>query len=116
MLPFLIFGVLGAALRRQAAAAQLPQALDVPQSHDLQRFNAPGAPTYIAPVALADRVVAGQTPAQAAGGLPTSLGPIPPLSHLTVFEFVEDTPAPFGPVEAVQINPWQDRIGYGPIR
>jgi hypothetical protein len=50
-----------------------------------------------------------------ARGLPTSLGPLPPLSLLTEFDFVMDTPGN-GSIEPVQVDPMQNRIGYGPIR
>lgn len=110
MLPFLVIGAIAAAIRRQ----NLPQAIDVPQWPG-QPMNAVAAPQHIAPVALADRFVAGPSPAQLAGGLPTSLGAIPPLSLLTEFDFVMDTPGA-GSIEPVQIDPWQNRIGYGPVR
>jgi hypothetical protein len=111
MLHFLLLSAIGAAIRR---AQQQPPALDVPQWPGDQ-MNAVGAPQPIAPVALADRFVPGPSPAQMARGLPTSLGPLPPLSLLTEFDFVMDTPGN-GSIEPVQVDPMQNRIGYGPIR
>ncbi len=110
MLPLIIGGIIAAMIRRN----QYGQPIQIPQYRGGGvEQNAVAAPQPIIPLAMGDEVYPGSPPP--GPGQPVGLGGIPELSGLTEFEPVMGLPDPDA-IQAVQINPSQNNISYGPIR